>query len=89
MALQHLHERLCSLGHRLLTDVVALVGAVDIVPLPRHPEVGTILIVAAVIGLSLLPKSGQRGIRLSEGRYWLNLADFTWFRCSFLPLLLC
>lgn len=58
---------LCSVGQRLFADVVALIGAVDVVPLPGDPDVGTIFVVVAVVGLSLLPKSGQRRIKLSEG----------------------
>lgn len=64
---RRLRTGLRSVGQRLLAHVVALVGAVNVVPLPGHPDVGTILVVAAVVGLALLPKSGVRRGKVRRG----------------------
>lgn len=56
-----------SVGQRFFADVVTLVGAVDVVPLPGDPDVGTIFVAAAVIGFSLLPKPERGRTTLSQG----------------------
>lgn len=57
-----------SVGQRLFADVVALVGAVDVVPLAGDPDVGTIFVVAAVVGFSLLPVPGGEKDQTGRGR---------------------
>lgn len=48
------------LGKGALADEEALEGAVDVVPLPRDPEVSAILVIPAVVGLPLPPKPGRK-----------------------------
>ena len=48
-----------SLGEGFLAHEVALEGAIDVVPLPRGPDVGAILVEAPVVGFALLPESGR------------------------------
>lgn len=44
-----------GMGQGLLADEVTLVGAVNIIPFPIEPEMGTILIPPIIIGLPSLP----------------------------------
>lgn len=48
------------MGKGALADEEALEGAVDVVPLPRDPEVSAILVIPAVVGLPLPPKPGRK-----------------------------
>lgn len=46
-------------GQGPLADEEALEGAVHVVPLPRNPQVSTVLVAAAVVGLPLPPEPGE------------------------------